>query len=260
MLRKIKIKTLKAFDENRIPTTTRKEVNVPVSSPEQLEDIQQKILEEVSKIPGAFVGLKKKDGPVVLMQAGTSNDTGKHFAFPEINPVLIYFNLALKKIELSQVTKKSFEECPTSDFIRKYHIFVDYFEAASSGVVHLLGAVEAFYNQLLPEDFTVVIDGNEKRKNKLEYISLDIKIQTVLPQVTGKDFPAANPDAWKLILELKTLRNRLTHLKKVKAENLTDYQKLSNDLYNTDFSKYIPAIQNFFDFYEPGLIEEDNET
>ncbi|WP_162915315.1 hypothetical protein [Paraflavitalea soli] len=47
-------------------------------------------------------------------------------------------------------------------------------------------------------------------------------------------------------------------MKKVRADNPTDYQELSNDLYNFDFGKYVSAVRSFIDFYEPGLIEDED--
>jgi hypothetical protein len=254
-MKRIKLKPLTVIDPESIPTNLRKEYKFK-GTPEQFRELLSKVTAMANDV-GGFTGVKKNNDPVLIMQKVTGSLTGEHFAFPEFDPVLVYFNLALKNIEEARNRKQLFTNTNSMDADTKYFRFIDFFESASNAVANLMQTLEAFFNRLMPDNLSVTVGNKTYNKEKIERMSFDWKLEHELPVITNHDFQAIHPDETAEILKLKELRNRLIHLKVIKKENLTSYQQLSEDLFNTDFAPYVNAIRVFIDTYSPGLIEEE---
>lgn len=100
------------------------------------------------------------------------------------------------------------------------HSYVfDYFESFASHVVFAFTALEAFANESIPENYTFQTErrGEPVILNKKEIersVSLDEKLDIILPDAFGVASPKGKKP-WGHYRELKTMRDRIIHLKSV---------------------------------------------
>lgn len=100
-------------------------------------------------------------------------------------------------------------------------LLFDFFELSFQNIVFAYTALEAFANQTIPDDFVFTKLRQDKRceesfsKDQIErYLSLDIKLSEVLPQITGTPLSkGASP--WTEYAELRKIRDRIIHVKSV---------------------------------------------
>lgn len=137
--------------------------------------------------------------------------------FPEPSASALFLSQAHRAykeaLESYSLVKRSFEEASLLDA----HVLYDYLERMSIAVVFGYSAVEAFTNELIPEDAqhetirrgVVRLYGKEDIER---YLSLDEKLDKVLPTITHKRSPRGST-TWQKYIELRRLRDRLIHLK-----------------------------------------------
>ena len=95
----------------------------------------------------------------------------------------------------------------------------DYLELIMASVIFSYTALEAFANEEIPDDFTYEMKRTSgvlvpRDKEWVERnLSLDEKLATVLPQVTGKPTPKGSK-VWQGYVGLRKLRHRIVHLKR----------------------------------------------
>lgn len=110
-----------------------------------------------------------------------------------------------------------------SDQLARSTIIFDYLEEILASIVFAYTAIEAFANEMIPEDF--VYEHEEETDSGLyvvrqhsrdwieQHIGLSEKLIRVLPEVTGKPSPKGSV-VWEGFVHLRRLRNRIVHLKK----------------------------------------------
>jgi len=90
---------------------------------------------------------------------------------------------------------------------KRLPILFNLFEQLILNIVFACTAMEAFCNQMIPDDFVFVALGREKRSEKSfskeqieRYISLDTKLAEVLPEVTGQRFDKGTSRLFPLLV------------------------------------------------------------
>jgi len=102
---------------------------------------------------------------------------------------------------------------------KRLPILFNLFEQLILNIVFACTALEAFCNQMIPDDFVFRRARRDKRceesfsKEQIErYISLDTKLAEVLPEVTGQGFDKGTT-LWNDYAGLRNIRDRLIHVK-----------------------------------------------
>jgi len=125
-------------------------------------------------------------------------------------------------------------------------ILFELMQKRMASIVFAHTALEAFANEVIPENAVVTNERDDKKctetynKSQIErYINLDEKIGTILPQLYGVESPKGKK-IWQEYLKLKTLRDRIIHIKSddrksVSPEDETIWKELLNKR-NPDFS------------------------
>lgn len=105
------------------------------------------------------------------------------------------------------------------------------FEQLIANIVFAYTALEAFSNQVVPDDFIFEKIRQDKRcqerygKDQIErHLSLDIKFSEVIPEITGQEFRKGTT-LWNEYASLRDIRDRIIHVKSadlgVKGTNVT---------------------------------------
>lgn len=96
----------------------------------------------------------------------------------------------------------------------------DYLEQVMESIVMAFTALEAFVNELIPDDFVyhthkrseIVLE--RMKKSEIErFLSLDEKLSKVLPEALNVESPKGTK-CWKGFVKLKRVRDRIIHMKK----------------------------------------------
>ena len=102
----------------------------------------------------------------------------------------------------------------------------DYIERMIESVIMAFTALEAFANEMIPDDFEYHVHKKSKtileiyNKAKIERnISLDEKLSTILPEVFGIESPKGSNKAWENFKSLKKIRDRIIYMKHSDTSN-----------------------------------------
>ncbi len=166
----------------------------------------------------------------------------------------------------------------------KQKLYFDYFEIVIGAVIASYTAIEAFANLMIPEDYLYSINGKNKnegittsyKKDAIErHISLEEKLQVVLPNIYSTPKPQSDSTWWTSFQSLENIRNELIHAKRSRSNER--YSRLLSktifDLIDTHivvvtwFGKYIeaskPKMLDRFPFgfghdgFKPGLVDPE---
>jgi hypothetical protein len=190
------------------------------------------------------------------------NKSGNIFPMPEPDPVLIYFNFAQSCF--TQLSEKRHELIKTlnpkgpldEDLTQKVFNF---FGLASSCIIFLATSLEAFINQIIPDDYEYQIP----LKNRTEFYSksqiqkhhtLRDKFAIILPKSLGMEEIKSHQKLYKNVTELIDLRNDLIHTKDERG--IFKYADFSGRLLNHDFEKSISTVRDAINHFKPNYIEE----
>jgi hypothetical protein len=149
-------------------------------------------------------------------------DTSKTVSFGQPSASALFINLAissrLRRRDIDPIACFVDHPHPQGTFPEQHSKLFDYFEEFASEVIFSFLAIEAFVNENISSDFIYEIPKGTRKGQTLQgeelqrNISLDDKIKSVLPLVTGTKSPAGL-GVWEQYLHLKRLRDRITHLK-----------------------------------------------
>lgn len=97
----------------------------------------------------------------------------------------------------------------------------NFFEQRFLNIVFSYTALEAYSNQIIPDDYEFTRLRQDKKctesfdKIQIERnVSLDTKLSHVLPEITGKTFPKGS-SIWNEYSKLKEIRDRIIHVKSI---------------------------------------------
>ena len=175
----------------------------------------------------------------------------------EPNPVTFYFALAFDSTRQIDIAKGNLEGTLTSSAISgaKAQSFSFIFRVGSVIVIFSFLALEAFLNQMLPDYALIEHKGKMLTKNKIQrWSSFEDKLNTIIPNLFGKNFREQHPKKLEKIMVLKRLRDELTHLKEVNNSGFTSYDEIYQDMLATDLKSIVFAVKTYINFYSPKLI------
>ncbi|TAJ47405.1 MAG: hypothetical protein EPO58_16030 [Chitinophagaceae bacterium] len=251
------------------PLTPLEALDLKVASTQHVDvselpgDVQAKLHSDLMKIAqkseGVIVINSFGETPFVSTVMRTSKEKKKFYAFPEPNPVHLYYKIGIGHLEAAEIKKKEFTHMHGAHPEKEFEGFGTYFESLVTGIVFMLMTMEGFVNQLLSEGAVYAVNGNEKSKADVEWMNLTDKIMFVVPEITGIDFRVTNAQAYGRITKLNEIRNELIHLKKVEAANFTIYQDLFKQLLDFQILESADAVFEFVTTLKPGYFKEQAE-
>jgi hypothetical protein len=200
-----------------------------------------------------------------IVQAFPHRHNGTLKWIPEPDPILILFHTAyLNGKEISKQRNESLL------FIGNTHLnegvindLYKYFGLVSSFVISLFTALEAFINWRTA-NATYTKETIKKTEiyvgGQIGGLPVDIKINEVLPIITGKDFSKSHPLIYMHITNLKEFRNSIVHLKS-SSDGHTPYDHIFKKSFQYNYEQALNAVKDFLNFYHPSnpnYIEECN--
>lgn len=201
------------------------------------------VVAKVSKMKGVIIASGSGEESHVMANITPSKKKEKTLIFPEPNPVLIYFNSGLEHIQNTIAIR---EDILKSEYGPEelYPIFSDFYKEAFQGVTQLIMSMESLFNQKIPEDVNLELDGTNLNKGDIEWKDFKTKNRHIIPLLTGIDLYADHNADYQNICNLNKLRNSLIHLKSLREDNFTHYQSLCKELIDFDYENHCNSIRN----------------
>lgn len=247
-MKKIENKPLTEFSKLPIQIAEEKHIDLTKSelSGEEQQDLIKKILQEVGKIKGMKgVIMAHDDGKESHVMAKITAKKAKEnvLIFTEPNPVTIYYNSAIGHVENS-ITLQN--QIISQNWVphELYPVFVEFFSESFQAITQLTMALEAIFNQKIPEEISLTQGEKTFSKQDIEWKDFKEKYRYILPHITGVDLYANHQDDYQNIIRLNSLRNDLIHLKSIRQENFTFYQNLYKELIDFDFERHATSTLN----------------
>ena len=186
---------------------------------------------------------------------------GHDIIFPEPNPVSFYYSLAkgastdiVKFRNLLDQFYKDKSKLPPN-LQHDTVIFSYIFKIGSVGIIFAFSAIEALLNQLIPDDFSISRKDEKLTKVDVQgFYGFEQKFKKIIVKETGKDFRRECQQEFKIIKQLKDLRNELIHLKNNQKKNTTYYTKIYQDVLEVDLESIVKATRKFCNFYQPNTV------
>lgn len=158
--------------------------------------------------------------------------------FPAPNPVEFYLLSALKSLE----EIRSLERVIRGDFKRVNLLFVQEFQFC----IFLVAALEAFLNQIIPNNFQYKNKGLTVDKSKVESKwSIEEKLKKAIPEIAGIAV-AADAKKWATLTSVIKLRDDIIHLKTVYpfTSDFKSYQDLYRRLLDHDYEVSFNVVKD----------------
>lgn len=213
----------------------------------EVPDLHKKLMEVISKaskMKGVIVSLGNSSEENYVMANITPNKRkDKTLMFQEPNPVFIYFNSGLEHIEKTIEIRRDILKTEYSPE-ELYPVFSEFYKEAFQGVTQLIMAVEALFNQKIPEEINLDYEGKNLTKGDIEWKDFKTKIRHIIPQLTGIDLYSDYNMDYQNICSLNKLRNSLIHLKSLREDNFTHYQSLCKELVDLDYETNCTSVRN----------------
>lgn len=166
----------------------------------------------------------KKTLPGVKMAAASTKAKveGKELTFPVPSHAALCLNISqlafekFKSFELDHAfEKKSYGNVSEEKLFLLYELF----EQLISNTVFACTALEAFCNQVIPDEYIYVKKRQDKKcsesytKDQIErFVTLDEKLSEVLPLITGSKFKKGG-SLWNDYYNMRRTRDRIIHVK-----------------------------------------------
>lgn len=174
------------------------------------------------------------------------------FGIPSASALFLSLSNRLGKEAKEELKKPIFKPLPNKTqtyFVKDQEIF-NIYENLMATVVFAFTALEAFANEAIPKNYVYTFKIKKDRKYCIEkynksqierFISLDIKLSKILPHIFKINSPKGT-NIWKKYTELKTIRDRIIHLKDMDRENFRPDQPFPDSIWNQLLKKEIPNM------------------
>lgn len=237
--------------------------------------VENKELENRESLKNELVVIIQTDGgEKMTFTSRTVTYQDKIFIAPLPNPVHILLNSGIENYNYS-ISKLILlkNDCQLDNKPNDIHIlnigndntnnnFNDLVKFKMIAVISLVTALEAFLNQIIPNDFIYEQTRNEKlqKLNKKEIESPQVafkeKLTDVINQLTKKpNFSANNTDIIKPIIELYNLRKEIIHLKTYGENEMGIYFKSVGKLLDIELESIINSIIQYMNLISPKFIK-----
>jgi len=247
----IKLKPTTKIDIDFNPSEITKGVEIPEESQKIATEVQNS--KKTSDEYGYDVMILFEDNIVFGFDVF---HFGKKIVLPELNPVTIFYsNAVMTHKNLVSSQKSLIEDSPT---LKNHRMLVDpkkfgnFFQLATNCIINLQATIETYANSIIPEDYNPI----DKNGEPIKKLSLDYKINTVIPEIKKDKFKRVNRKDDNIIRRIISLRNDIIHLKPSPEKTNTKYKDLYKRLIKFDYTLAIFAVRNFVNFYDSDLIEE----
>ncbi|SHN32923.1 hypothetical protein [Mucilaginibacter sp. OK098] len=233
-----------------------REYNIDGDRPVQLDDVPKvnsdkqlkKILRDKSLV---FLQITDKE----LFGINRLKFKQKDFLMLEPNPVTFYFSLAFDVVRQLEDARNRFSNALNESSDSKTVVFSYIFKVSSVGIIFSYLALEAFMNQMLPDYALINYNGKLVGKDRIQrWASFEDKINSIIPNLSNKNFAQKYPKKMDRILKLKKLRDELTHLKERRKNGFTSYDDIYQDILDLNLKSIVVSVKSFINFYHPGLI------
>lgn len=184
----------------------------------------------------------------------------QYFLLLEPNPVTFYFSLAYDSIIQIKDTKRILEKVllVQENDGQKAQAFSLLFRVTSVCVIFSFSALEAFLNQSLPDYSLIEYKGKMIGKKSIENnVKFNDKLNDIIPKIFKKSFANTHQKENELLVNLKSFRDKLIHLKEVR-DGFTSYNEIYQEVLNTDFEEVVMSVKKCINFYSPELIVNYN--
>ena len=201
-----------------------------------------------------------KDNPNLGVKKGARGTTSsvfkyenKELMFNLPSGTALFLEFALNQYEKSlELRFKSLTEVVEAH-IKNENVY-PYFECLASSFVFSMIALESFANVSIPNKFY-----HEKKNKKIwaalgkdnieRAIETDIKIGDILPKIFDKP-TVKGTEIWKDYLKLKTIRDRLVHLKSKDLESISPkHDSIWDNLLKVEFGSPVKIIMSIINHY-----------
>ena len=157
--------------------------------------------------------------------------------FPAPNPIEFYLFSAQNNLNNIRIL----ESIVAKDFSKVNNLLLEEIQFC----IFLVSALEAFINQMIPNDYEFEDKGLTIPKSEIERLwSIQDKLKVVIPQVM-KVRIANDATKWKILKSLINLRNDLVHLKTVtQVSDFRSYQDLYRRLLDHDYEASSEVVKH----------------
>jgi hypothetical protein len=180
----------------------------------------------------------------------------EYFLLLEPNPVTFYFSLAFDSVQQIAATRKNLKKIlkNSSNDGSKAQAFSFLFRVCAVCTTFSFLALEAFLNQMLPDTSLIEFKGKMVSKKTVEKEAyFNDKFNNIIPAILNKNFAEDFPADAAVIMQLKKMRDKLIHLKEVR-DGFTSYNKIYQEILDTNFQQVVNCIKKCINFYRPNLI------
>ncbi len=199
--------------------------------------------------------IQTTDGSNIWGMYYTHNATPTIIPLPDLT--LVYFdfghiNNRIRKEYKEKLFKKLTSQKDVTEEVSNelYH----YFGAASTCIIGMFNALEAFVNSIIPDN--AIYHKKLKQKTELynkEQIQRNIgimeKIKDLLPKILENRFDLSS----SLITDLKNLRDEIVHTKS--KLDFSTQEELIRKMLDFKYEKCMEDIRDFMNHYKPNYIE-----
>lgn len=233
------------------------ETRLPVRENVEKQFVDRRDLDTLKEIKNDSVPFIQTTEETYI-RAITHKHNNKNVILPIPDLTLAYYDFAYHgNIIRQDYEKKMFEklnsqEDTTEDVIHEvYH----YFGFASSCIIGMFTCVEAFMNQVIPDNFVYLKKSEKKTElfNKEQIqrgISFDEKIKNILPNLFNKKYDLSKSQ----IPALKKMRDDIVHTKS--KSDFTLQEDLMKRVLGFKYTDCLVAIKDFINYYQDNYIEE----
>ncbi len=170
-----------------------------------------------------WTGQTAKKGTQITVVTIARSKLGKAVTLPLPNATALMINASQRSFRNASILwrKSKVDESKSSEVdFKNYPDAFEYLECMMESVLTAYAGLEAFLNDVIPEDFEyisnrksdTIVEVSDKFKIQ-RHISIAEKITQVLPEVLGIKSPKGNSKSWEEFKKLERLRNRITHMK-----------------------------------------------
>ena len=174
--------------------------------------------------------LKENDKPLVYSST-VYREQDKSWCFATPNPAALHLNIAWRQANIAQLLRQKVRigTIAVDGYRWQHHVepenlegLYDYFEVVMMTSIASFGAIEAFCNsrirELVATTYDIPVRGQSPKRLSSEEIELQCsteeKLKAILPKLLSLKSPAGMTKIWSRYLELKGLRDAVTHFKR----------------------------------------------
>lgn len=218
--------------------------------------------------------IPKDNGEKITFTSRTVRYLDKIFIAPLPNPVHILLNSGIENYNNSIKTLELLKhDCRFENETNGIHIlnfgidntnknFNDLVKLKMMSVISLVTSLEAFLNQVIPNDFTYEQskNGRTKKLNKKKIESAQVTFKEKLTDLANQlldqpSFSKNNSDTIRLITELYNLRREIIHLKTHSENEMGLYFKSIGQLLDIELEKVINATIKYMNLIKPKFVK-----